>query len=297
MYPSRREQKGAVTLPLTNCVRGDEAVADYDAALEHFLELCAQASPAQCLIAHDGLTGEELLEEQWSFYQDLVAGKFTASDAQGNKIDFSDFQGIMQQVIFQWPRLWAKWTNKWAYVYNNRTAVPATQRRATPPFDPTTAGPIADTESQILTAITCGDADRFSDVSGAKFKEWQAIYNNRSQYGGETMSPILFACSTWLVDAKEKAPSFEGVVTKTPVLFVEGLYDPVTPSESARNSSAGFVGSGIQWHTGIGVRYTSARRLRTLLTSPFLALFHPRSLQTSLPNHQSISRHRSDSRY
>ncbi|KIW51578.1 hypothetical protein PV05_10286 [Exophiala xenobiotica] len=231
---------------------GDEAVADYDAALEHFLELCAQASPAQCLIAHDGLTGEELLEEQWSFYQDLVAGKFTASDAQGNKIDFSDFQGIMQQVIFQGPRLWAKWTNKWAYVYNNRTAVPATQRRATPPFDPTTAGPIADTESQILTAITCGDADRFSDVSGAKFKEWQAIYNNRSQYGGETMSPILFACSTWLVDAKEKAPSFEGVVTKTPVLFVEGLYDPVTLSESARNSSAGFVGSGIQWHTGIG---------------------------------------------
>ncbi|KAK5226028.1 hypothetical protein LTR99_002191 [Exophiala xenobiotica] len=231
---------------------GDEAVADYDAALEHFLDLCAQAGPAQCAIAHDGLTGKELLDEQWSFYQDLVAGTFTASDAQGNKIDFNDFQGIMQQVIFSGPRSWSRMIRKWAYVYNNRTAVPAAQRRATPPFDPTTAGPIADTESQILSAITCGDSDRFSDVSGAKFEEWQAIYNNRSQYGGGTLSTILFSCSTWLVNAKEKAPSFGGVVTKTPVLFVEGFYDPVTPSESARNSSAGFVGSGIQWHTGLG---------------------------------------------
>lgn len=239
----------------TDCaVRGDEAVADYDAALENFLDLCAEAGPTQCPLAHDDLTGEELLEEQWTFYHDLVNGTYTTHDADGNDIDFSDFQDIMQQVIFEGPLYWKGDVNKWAYAYQNRTAVPAAQRRATtPPFNPADAAVINRKQALALSAITCGDSDRFSDVNGAKFEEWQAIYNNRSQYGGETLSSILFSCATWLVNAKEKAPSFEGVVTKTPVLFVEGFYDPVTPSESARNSSAGFVGSGIQWHYGLGV--------------------------------------------
>ncbi|KAK4946622.1 hypothetical protein LTR10_014474 [Elasticomyces elasticus] len=231
---------------------GDEAVSDYDAGLENILDLCAQAGPTQCPLARDGQTGGQLLEAQWSFYNDLLEKKVIAYDAEGNKVEYDDFQNIMKEVIFKGPRLWADELNKWAYVYKNRTAVPAARRRAGPTFDPTDAEALAAKQKLITQAITCADADRFSDVSAAKFKEWSAIYNNKSQYGGNTLTDLLFTCATWQVSAKEGPPSFEGVVTKTPVLFVENFYDPVTPSLSARNSSAGFVGSGIQWHNGLG---------------------------------------------
>ncbi|KIV81784.1 hypothetical protein, variant [Exophiala sideris] len=231
---------------------GDEAVSDYDAALKNFLDLCARAGPTQCPLAHDGLTGDQLLEEQWSFYKDLVENKVTAHDSEGDKVGYQNLQNIMKEVIFEGPFGWANHLDEWAYAYKNRTAVPAARRRAGPTFDPTDAKALAAKQTLITEAITCADADRFSDVSAAKFKEWSAIYNNRSQYGGNTLTELLFTCATWQVSAKEGPPSFEGVVTKTPVLFVENFYDPVTPSESARNSSAGFVGSGIQWHNGLG---------------------------------------------
>ena len=239
---------------LADRVRGDEGISDYDAGLEKFLDLCAQAGPTQCPLAQDGLTGGQLLEEQWSFYNDLLEKKVTAHDALGNEVDYNDLQTHMKQVIFNGPRFWADDLNAWAYAYKNRTAVPAARRRADPTFNPADAEAVVAKQKMTTPAITCVDADRFSDVSGAKFKEWRAIYKNRSQYGADTLTILLFYCATWQVSAKEGPPSFEGVVTKTPVLFIENFSDPVTPSESARNSSAGFVGSGIQWHNGLGVR-------------------------------------------
>ncbi|KAI1609934.1 TAP-like protein-domain-containing protein [Exophiala viscosa] len=215
---------------------GDEAVSDYDAGLEKFLDFCAQAGPTQCPLAHDDLTGSELLDEQWSFYNDLLEEKVTAYTAEGDQLKYDDLQGLMKAVIFSGPSGWGEYLDMWAY--GTITARPyrlpdvARPHRSTP--------------------ITCGDANRFSDVSVAKFEEWRALYNDRSQYGGDTLTAILFACATWQVSAKEGPPSFEGIVTKTPILFVENFYDPVTPSESARNSSAGFVGSAIQWHNGFG---------------------------------------------
>ncbi|KAI1625021.1 hypothetical protein EDD37DRAFT_373676 [Exophiala viscosa] len=115
---------------------GDEAVSDYDAGLEKFLDFCAQAGPTQCPLAHDDLTGSELLDEQWSFYNDLLEEKVTAYTAEGDQLKYDDLQGLMKEVIFSGPSGWGEYLDMWAYGYHNRTAVSAARRRATPPFDP-----------------------------------------------------------------------------------------------------------------------------------------------------------------
>lgn len=92
-------------------------------------------------------------------------------------------------------------------------------------------------------------------VDEATFKRYRDIYKARSSYAGDGgLLWILYMCSAWQTKAKDQfSASLTGVNTRNPVLFVNTIYDPVTPLISAENSSAGFVGSGVLVSNGAGV--------------------------------------------
>ncbi|KAK4552957.1 hypothetical protein LTR86_009881 [Recurvomyces mirabilis] len=68
----------------------------------------------------------------------------------------------------------------------------------------------------------------------------------------DAMYVSFWVSAQWKMPAKERYWGDFHVKTKTPVLFINGEYDPVTPLENAFNASASFEGSVVLSHSGYG---------------------------------------------
>lgn len=62
----------------------------------------------------------------------------------------------------------------------------------------------------------------------------------------------IWSSARWRMPAKERYWGDFHVTTKTPILYINGMFDPATPIVNAYNSSAGFEGSVVLSHTGYG---------------------------------------------
>jgi hypothetical protein len=230
--------------------RGNEAVADYDKAIARFFDLCAEAGPANCAVAVAAQTGAQLKQRFDSFLSNLTY-------AQSYVVRDRFFDILYNPLSFRNQAV-----NLRNY-YNNTARIPrrSLNSRADGDEDEDAWDPIdsayGDTDTA-LAGITCGDWIVKPAASVASFKEWLGIWQSTSKYGGDqALLTTLYQCSLWKNDAKEKfSGSFTNVKTKNPILFINTLYDPVTPLISAQNSSAGFIGSRLLVSTGGGVSTT-----------------------------------------
>ena len=75
---------------------------------------------------------------------------------------------------------------------------------------------------------------------------------NMSQSFGDSYCFSIWASARWQMPAKERYWGDFRAETNTPILYVNGEYDPVTPIIGAYNASAGFAGSVVLAHTGYG---------------------------------------------
>ncbi|KPI43443.1 Tripeptidyl aminopeptidase [Cyphellophora attinorum] len=235
---------------------GAEAVANFDAAIEYFFISCAEAGPEICALAEEGKSGQDLLDQILGFYNTIRDQGITlnATDSE-SVLTYQDIGAVLGDITKSGRSVWAESAAGLAALYNSQAPLLSNaEKRQTPspaPFDPTLAD---DPKSAVLSAITCGDASLdFGTVDGDTFRSYQELYQQYSKYGYESLLGIIQACATWQVAAKEqyKGP-FENIETRTPILFVNGPYDPVTPLVSAQNSSHGFLGSAVLQHTGTG---------------------------------------------
>jgi pimeloyl-ACP methyl ester carboxylesterase len=235
---------------------GAEAVANFDAAIEYFFTSCAAAGPGICALAEEGKSGQDLLEQILGFYNTVRDQGITLNITESESVlTYQDIGAILGDITKSGRSVWADSAAGLAAIYNSQAPLLSNpEKRQTPnpaPFDPTLAD---DPKSAVLSAITCGDASLdFGTVDGDTFRSDQELYQQYSKYGYESLLGIIQACATWQVAAKEqyKGP-FENIETRTPILFVNGPYDPVTPLISAQNSSFGFLGSAVLQHTGTG---------------------------------------------
>ncbi|KEF51053.1 uncharacterized protein A1O9_12903 [Exophiala aquamarina CBS 119918] len=62
----------------------------------------------------------------------------------------------------------------------------------------------------------------------------------------------LWPSARWRMPAKERYWGDFQATTKTPILFINGMFDPATPIVGAYNASAGFEGSVVLPHSGYG---------------------------------------------
>lgn len=232
----------------------EESVDDVDAALLNFFNTCVEAGPTFCALADGTSTGQELNDAFMEFVGGLKDGSVTVSvtDSDGTPIDFGYTQ-LLNQIypVLKNPRDFPDAAELIAVVYTNAaTASNPGRLIRREEFDPLAANDID--PDQALSAITCGD---WEDIDGTleDFKDWLALYQERSKFAGDQLISILYGCATWRVNAREKYEGlFTGVETNTPILFINGPFDPVTPFSSAKNSSSGFVGSALLQTMGAG---------------------------------------------
>lgn len=237
----------------TDYYRGlnQESVDDVDAALLNFFETCAAAGPTFCAVADGVSSGQELNDQFLQFLGLVKTGDITISvTSQGTTVDVSYVD--MSSLVFGFlrsPREFAESAETLAVLYQ-AGATGTSRMLKREEFDPLAANDVE--HNQALSAITCGD---WVDVNGTldDFEEWLGLYQERSKFGGDQLISILYGCATWQVKARERFEgSFTGVETKTPILFINGPFDPVTPLSSAKNSSSGFVGSKLLETLGAG---------------------------------------------
>ena len=245
-------------------LRGEEGSTDYDRAVARFFELCAAADPANCDVAEAGKTGQQLLDTFDAFLSKVGYDQAkTVRDA---------FQPILYLPS---PTAYKEFATKLSGFYKDPRTINAgpVERRQldwTPNY-------VENNTDLALTGITCGDVVERPIGSEANYKSWLAIYEKTSKYGGDIAINILFSCSVWAYDAKEKftAP-FSNIRTKNPILFVNTQYDPVTPLISAQNSARGFVGARVLVSSGVGVSDTQTKP--SCITNEITIALHKRQL-------------------
>ncbi|KAF2030923.1 alpha/beta-hydrolase [Setomelanomma holmii] len=226
---------------------GEESAADYDGAVVRFFDLCAEAGPSNCAIAVAGQSGAQLKQRYDSFLSNLTY-------AQSYAVRGQFFDSMYA------PSLFKNRANTIRGYYNNSTRIPrrSLDRRADDDNEDDDVWYPADSGMAktplALQGITCADYIPKLEASVSNFKAWRDLWISTSKYGGDqAFLTTLYMCSLWQNDAKEKfAGPYTNVETKSPILFVNTQYDPVTPLISAQNSSAGFLKSRVLVSSGGG---------------------------------------------
>lgn len=224
--------------------------------------MCAEAGTSGCAVAGNGQFDKQL--------QDTF-DKFLAT------LDYMQAKSISeafyQVLYFREPNAFIRHAILLKKYYNNPSTI---QKRS---LDKRQSDWKLDTNYKddetktklAISGITCGDVVQRYNGSPENFKTWLATYMRMSKYGGDIAISLLYQCSVWTVDAKEKfIGAFSGIRTKNPILFLNSMYDPVTPVISAKHSAAGFVEARVLLTSGVGVSYTHLSSSYYHLTRPAL---------------------------
>ncbi|KAI5269521.1 hypothetical protein E4T47_07021 [Aureobasidium subglaciale] len=229
---------------------GSTSLSSFDSAVAQFFDLCADATSPYCPLAN-GQSGSQLLNAYAQFLADLDANRITAKDSTGSLITAYQIKEKMFNVLYS-PTKFIGFAIELNDIYKTKTAVSTTSRlakRYNP--DPWTAKNVS--APNAIKAISGGDYSRTNAATLDRFRDLRKLYISKSNYGGESALGNQYSQETWLVDAKERfGGSFKGIETKTPILFVNTLYDPVTPLDAALSSSSGFLRSVVKRHSGVG---------------------------------------------
>lgn len=109
-----------------------------------------------------------------------------------------------------------------------------------------------------FSGIQCSDSPSFRTDSPEGLYSSMRAHLSQSTFG-ETSGLKELHCARWKFDAIEAIDItlLQRVKTANPVLLVNGMYDPVTPLDSAWDVSSRLDGSRVLVHDGIGVSYTA----------------------------------------
>ena len=216
------------------------------------------AAPANCELAQDGRTANELSQKVIQLIQDLKYNPIVAgTDLPTDLINYDLIKGTLYSALYnpdEWPAVGSAFH---ALLAGNTTAL----------FEAVAAAPVSEPifptfGFEAAYGIQCGDTalrtDNLTDLVPLV-----DVYYAESYVAGDTLSDLTLTCARWLFRAKEVYNGdFLGVKTKNPLLIIGNTYDPVTPLISARNVSAGFEGSVVLQHDGYGVSFFCFHDLR-----------------------------------
>lgn len=101
-------------------------------------------------------------------------------------------------------------------------------------------------------AIRCSDTKKRTKSPQSLVELAERVQRMKDFWRGEHLLPVLH-CAVWPFLGHEIYQGSFQASTKTPILFVAGSNDPVTPLASAKNASAGFDGSVVLVNDGYRV--------------------------------------------
>ena len=249
MYPDRMDKVvlDGVLNP-RNYYRGYDLqqLVDSDKTWDEFFKGCV-ASPNAYALAQHGSTPEALKNKIYALLWRLKYQPFAAGSDVADIIDYNLAKQAISGSMYNpssWPALAAALNG---ILTENLTAVPALEAI------------LAQSTIFPSNGYESGQGIRASDVSlrtnnlTTLYPLIQKAFGISELLGDYLVSPALHYAQ-WRFKAKGGYQgAFCDVRTRNPVLFVGNTFDPLTPLISARNASAGFVGSVVLEHGGHGV--------------------------------------------
>lgn len=215
-----------------------EFVDDVDEAFAGFLETCFNATDDCALYTQvKPNTTQDLLTAINLGLAPLVQNATSGVEAY---LTYLSIKGSFMQPLY-FPRTWPSFAETLASLLNGSVAAPA----ADAPVQ--TYGE----DNQAVIGIRGSDAT-FIANSSEEYLPLVQYQSTLSPGFSDTMYFSLWPSAQWRMPAKERYWGDFNVQTKTPILFINGEFDPVTPIVNAYNASAAFQGSAVLPHNGYG---------------------------------------------
>jgi len=238
-----------------------------DATWDEFFKGCLAAGRANCALARDGATYEQLREKVYDLINTL---KYDPLPLDGELVDYTAVKAAIIAFMYKpvlWPTLAAALDG---LLTGNLAPVQALASGAQG------GGP----KNEATQGIRC--SDKMARVS--KRADMMPVirrFAEKSRLFGDFWTLVEMQCAQWKLPAKEIYRGDFKVKTKHPILVVGNTWDPITPLVSARNASNTFEGSVLLEQRGHGVSRTltsPAHRQLTRNADLAQALLHSRTL-------------------
>lgn len=215
-----------------------EFVDDIDEALTGFLQACFDTADDCALYSLlQPNTTQDLLDAINLALAPLAEN--ATSDASAFAT-YAAVKGIFVQPLY-FPSTWPSFAETLAGLLNGTTS----------PAENTTAAPVYGEAANAVIGIRASDATFTANSSDQYLPQVQ--YQTTVSPGFSDIAYFsLWASARWTMPAKERYWGNFRATTKTPILYVNGEFDPVTPLVNAYNGSAGFEGSVVLPHSGYG---------------------------------------------
>lgn len=207
-----------------------------DEAFEGFLQTCFDVQD-QCAFytAVQPNSTQDLLDVI-NFLLDPLAQNATSS--LNAYITYLSYKVILVQPLY-FPRTWPAFAETLAGIVNG----------ILPPQDP--PAEVYGTAENAVVGIRASDAT-FQANSSDEYLSQVQFQSTVSPGFSDVNYFAMWPSAQWSMPANERYWGNFQVTTKTPILYVNGQADPVTPLVNARNASATFAGSTVLAHTGYG---------------------------------------------
>ncbi|KIW09910.1 hypothetical protein PV08_11686 [Exophiala spinifera] len=215
-----------------------EFVHDTDKAFAGFLQTCFDLGDSCALYSLlQPNTTQDLLDPINALLTPL------AENATSSVEGYSTYLGVKGTFIdpLYYPSTWHTFAETLADILNGTTPAPKNTSSA-PPYGPA---------KNAVIGIRASDATFIANSSDEYLS--QVEYQGTVSPGFSDVSYFnIWPSARWRMPAKERYWGDFHVTTKTPILYVNGEFDPVTPLVNAYNGSAAFTGSAVLPHSGYG---------------------------------------------
>lgn len=216
-----------------------EFADDTDEAFTGFLQACFDAMDDCALYSLvQPNTTQNLLDAI-----NLVLTSF-AQNATSSTEAYTSYLSLKSIFILPlyFPRIWPDFAETLASLLNGTTS-------STPASN--SAPEVYGTAQNAVVGIRASDATFIANSSEEYLA--QVKYQATVSPGfGDISYWSLWPSAQWRMHARERYWGNFNVTTKTPILYINGEFDPVTPLVNAQKASAGFEGSMVLPHSGYG---------------------------------------------
>jgi pimeloyl-ACP methyl ester carboxylesterase len=215
-----------------------EFADDIDEAFAGFLQACFNVTDDCALYSLlQPNTTEDLLDAI-----NLLLAPFANNATSGFEAytTYVALKGIFVQPLY-FPATWPRFATTLASILNGTITEPANE---------TGPAPYGEAANAVI-GIRASDATFIANSSEEYLP--QVRYQASVSPGFSDIAYFtLWTSAQWRMPAKERYWGDFRATTKTPILYINGEFDPVTPLVNAYNGSAGFTGSAVLPHSGYG---------------------------------------------
>lgn len=230
------------------------ATLDTDKVFLGFLDTCVKAGPELCAIANfsgPDTTADDLLQLTYDMFEYLLESGLPLGANLTSALWDKDQPGTvyynLKSILFEYlysPSTWPLGAQLLQAFLLQDFSIFTESLNETTNLIQYSEGVDA------FWGIACSDSS-FRAIQPEDMQWLVDAQQNVSTFD-DILAPQMWPCYQWKLEAAERYSGNFQVKTSHPILYVNGLADPITPAVSAFNASSGFDGSVVLTHGGYG---------------------------------------------